>query len=387
MSADLLSYSVAGTLAVPHYLGEHDHPWLRALLDEHERFIERPRRELEARLREPLPCESPPQKLRLAIQVLGKLRPRERKSAVPPRLARVHVFGEAARTSAPPETVWTTVAASLGVSREDLQESLFGDLPGERLVAAPAQPLSAVELALRCNLAIVQGMLFRATVVRIEIEGNTRVLVSHAKWRGLICTLAGRSGSGSATVELSGPFALFRNTRLYGRALGELVPLLAWCPRFRLRADCVFHGRRLTLQLGTGDPIFPSSAPRRYDSLLEERFAREFRRLAPGWDVIREPEPFAAASTLIFPDFALQHRSDPTRRWFLEIVGFWTADYVARKLALYRSARLSNLILCIDEQRNCAEADLPSGARVVRYRRRVDAAAVLSAIETTPCPR
>jgi predicted nuclease of restriction endonuclease-like RecB superfamily len=143
---------------------------------------------------------------------------------------------------------------------------------------------------------------------------------------------------------------------------------------------------RLTLQLGTGDPIFPSSSPRRYDSLLEERFAREFRRLAPGWDVIREPEPIAAASTLIFPDFALQHRSDPTRRWFLEIVGFWTADYVARKLALYRSARLSNLILCIDEQRNCAEADLPSGARVVRYRRRVDAAAVLSAIETTPCP-
>ena len=187
-------------------------------------------------------------------------------------------------------------------------------------------------------------------------------------------------------MELSGPFALFRNTRLYGRALGELVPLLAWCPRFRLRADCVFSGRRFTLQLGTGDPIFPSSSPRRYDSLLEERFAREFRRLAPGWDVIREPEPIAAASTLIFPDFALQHRSDPTRRWLLEIVGFWTADYVARKLALYRSTRLSNLILCIDEQRNCAEADLPSGARVVRYRRRVDAAAVLSAIETTPCP-
>ena len=45
------------------------------------------------------------------------------------------------------------------------------------------------------------------------------------------------------------------------------------------------------------------------------------------------------------------------------------------------------LMLGVDEQRNCAEADLPSGARVVRYRRRVDAAAVLSAIETTPCPR
>jgi predicted nuclease of restriction endonuclease-like RecB superfamily len=55
-----------------------------------------------------------------------------------------------------------------------------------------------------------------------------------------------------------------------------------------------------------------------------------------------------AADTLIFPDSALQHRSDPTRRWLLEIAGFWTLDYVTRKLALYRSARLPSLILCID---------------------------------------
>jgi uncharacterized protein len=186
-------------------------------------------------------------------------------------------------------------------------------------------------------------------------------------------------------MEISGPFALFRNTRLYGRALGELVPLLAWCSRFRLQAECVFQGRRLTLQLGAGDPIFPSSAPRRYDSLLEERFAREFRRLAPTWDVIREPEPIVAAGTLIFPDFAPQHRTDPTRRWLLAIAGFWTPDYVARKLALYRSARVPSLIFCIDEDRNCAEADLPSGARVIRYRRRVDPAEVLRAIEAMPC--
>jgi len=86
---------------------------------------------------------------------------------------------------------------------------------------------------------------------------------------------------------------------------------------------------------------------------VEERFAREFRRLAPVWDVTREPEPIAAGGTLIFPDFALRHRSDLAREWLLEIVGFWTPDYVARKLALYRSAGLPNLILCIDEGRNC----------------------------------
>ena len=55
----LLNYSVVGRTLVPHFLGEHDHPWLRVLLEEHERFVGQPQRELDARLREPLPCESP----------------------------------------------------------------------------------------------------------------------------------------------------------------------------------------------------------------------------------------------------------------------------------------------------------------------------------------
>jgi hypothetical protein len=224
------------------------------------------------------------------------------------------------------------------VSAGELQDSLFADLPGNQLIAAPAQPLSPGELALRANLALAQALLFRATSVRIEAEGNTRVLVRHSKLRGLICRVVERSATADAMLELSGPFALFRHTRLYGRALGELVPLLAWCRRFRLRARCVFQGRPVTLQLGTGDPIFPADEPRRYDSHLEERFARDFRRLAPDWDVVREPEPVSVGGTLIFPDFALHHRRDAARRWLLEIVGFWTPDYVARKLALYRSA-------------------------------------------------
>ena len=373
----LLNYSVVGNTVVPHFLGEHDHPWLRVLLEEHERFVGRPQRELDARLREPLPCESPPRKLRQATHVLTRLRQSQGQAAVPPRRARALVFGEAARTTDLPAAVYGRVAAVLGVSAGELQDSLFADLPGNRLVTAPAPSLSPAELALRTNLALAQALLFRATSVRIEAVGNARALVRHSKWRGLICSVAERSSAADTVLELSGPFALFRHTRLYGHALGEIVPLLAWCRRFRLSAESIFRGRRLILQLATGDPIFPSVEPRRYDSRLEERFARDFRRLSPDWDVLREPEPVTAGGTLIFPDFAIHHRHDPARRWLLEIVGFWTPDYVARKLALYRSARLSNLILCIDEDRNCATEDIPQGARVVRFRRRLDAGAVL----------
>ena len=192
-----------------------------------------------------------------------------------------------------------------------------------------------------------------------------------------------REGERRAALEISGPYALFRRTLVYGRALSEILPLLAWCHRFRLQADCAVRGQQLTLRLASGDPIFPGKAPRLYDSKLEERFARDFGRVAPDWDVVREPEPVQAGATLIFPDFALRHRGDG-RRWLVEIVGFWTRDYVERKLALLRVAGLSNLVLCIDESRNCADTALPSSSRIILFRRRLDATAVLRLIEQEP---
>jgi predicted nuclease of restriction endonuclease-like RecB superfamily len=264
---------------VPHFLLESDLPWLRVLLEERDRFVGRRQRELEERLREPLPCASPAGKRALAIHVLQRLPTAQRRSAVPSRLARAAVFGEAARSSARGNAVLVSVATSLRVTPDELGDSLFADLPGERLVAPLEKALSSGELALRTKLR-------------------------------------------------------------------------------------------------SGDPIFPSPEPRAYDSRLEERFARDFRRTAPDWDLVREPEPVVAGNALVFPDFALQHRLDPSRRWLLEIVGFWTPEYLARKLASYRAAGLSNLILCIDDERNCAEQDLPAGALVLRFRRRVDATAV-----------
>jgi hypothetical protein len=52
-------------------------------------------------------------------------------------------------------------------------------------------------------------------------------------------------------------------------------------------------------------------------------------------------------------------RDSPKRRWLLEIVRFWTPDYVKEKLARLRVARLTNLILCIDVERNCTDEELP----------------------------
>jgi predicted nuclease of restriction endonuclease-like RecB superfamily len=169
---------------------------------------------------------------------------------------------------------------------------------------------------------------------------------------------------------------------LYGRALGELLPFLAWCARFELRATCMLRGQEGELQLRSGDPLFPASMPKPFDSKLEARFARDLLRAAPDWDLVREPEPVRAGGTIVFPDFLLRHRFDSSRQFLVEVIGFWTPDYLQRKLSLLRAAKLDNLILCLDEERCCADGELPTGARVVRFRRHIDPAAVLQAAST-----
>jgi hypothetical protein len=182
-------------------------------------------------------------------------------------------------------------------------------------------------------------------------------------------------------LEISGVLSLFHHTLVYGRALAELVPLLAWCRDFRLDATCVIRGRRVRYRLRGGDPVFPSTPPRVYDSQVEARFARDFARAAPDWDVIREPEPILAGGRLLFPDFALRHRAAPDHCWLVEIVGFFTPEYLRNKLKSYGEAGLTNLILCVDDSLCCLPGELPGHAHVVWFRRHVDADRMLAFIE------
>jgi hypothetical protein len=149
-------------------------------------------------------------------------------------------------------------------------------------------------------------------------------------------------------------------------------------PRYLVEADHAWL--RITLQ--SGDPIFfGADLPGRYDSALEERFAREFREKAPDWDLIREPEPLRAGEHLIFPDFAIFHRRDPTRRALLEIVGFWTPRYLQAKLERLRAAGAPDLILCVDDSLNCTNDAWAELRHVVRFKRRIDVREVLERIE------
>jgi predicted nuclease of restriction endonuclease-like RecB superfamily len=372
-----IPFRIVGGRVLPAFLDARDVPWLRVLVEEVDRFRALPVRELLERLRQPLPCATPPFKLRAAIAVVMRLWKSELDAKVPPEKAREILFCAAAdQTETNRSSALAAASEALALAPSEVERALFADLPGEKLVAAPAQIPSANDIALRTNQLILRGLLFHARRVRIKAEGAVRPLVRQAKLRGLLCTI---SGGSPPILDLSGPFTVFRHTLLYGRALGELVQFLPHCAHFKLRADCVLRDQEAILDVQSGDPIFPAEEPKPFDSKLEERFARDLARAAPDWDLVREPEPVPAGGTLIFPDFLLRHRLCPQRRFLVEILGFWSANYVSRKLALLREAGLRNLILCVDEARICGDDRLPPDARIVRFRRRIDPRQVLAA--------
>lgn len=336
LPANLVCFELRGREALPRFLSDADRPWIRRLVEVCDLGSGRPIRELDARLREPLPGV-PDDKRRLVSHVLLALARSRVGSAIPPREARALVFAAAAEhPGRPAEEVLAACAGELCIAPQALREALLADLPGERLALPPAS-LDPGELALRSNLLIAQSLLARAFRVTIALEGRARAVVRNASLRGLICSVTAGPPGDAARVEVSGPFALFRRTLLHGRALGSLLPVLAWTRRFRVEAECELRGRPATVTLASGDPIFPSAEPRRFDSQVEERFARDFGRAAPGWTVVREPEPIEAGSHLVFPNFAIHPRHDPGDRWLLEIVGFWTAEYLAAKLERQRT--------------------------------------------------
>jgi predicted nuclease of restriction endonuclease-like RecB superfamily len=383
LPADRLQVRIAGGVAVPVWLGVEDYPWLRALIADFARLDGRRYREAVSFIQEPPPTPAPPGKRRMAIWAMQDLCERER-PAFDAGLLRdaVAVAAQGARDAGrfDRSEVLAAGARLLGLPSATAEEDMFADLPGERRLRVPNLLPEPQALAARTNLALAQGLLRLASEVAIEIYGGARAVLRQVRLRRLLCTTR-RAGPDGVRLEVSGPFSLFRHTTMYGRALASILPFLPWCTRFDLEARCMIRGRAVSVRLLPGDPIAGGEAPRPYDSRLEERFARDFARASLDWDLVREPEPVEAGAFLAFPDFAVVHRHDMSRRFLLEIVGFWTPDYLREKLARMRAMPHIPLVLCIDRGLNCSVGELPPHARVVWFQRRIDPGAVLAAIE------
>ena len=185
----------------------------------------------------------------------------------------------------------------------------------------PGRALAAV-----ANLDVIQHALRRAHQVVLRVWDDPRELWRVAAVRGLLISAVPQR-DGSTTFEIMGPLALFHQTAVYGRALGALVPPLAEQARFELAIRCDELGEKV---LRVVPPLLlpRAPAPRRPPMALDARLARD---LESDCTVEREPEPIASGDRLLFPQLAVDG-------WYIEIIGFATAEFLDEMLARYRAA-------------------------------------------------
>lgn len=386
--------SIYSGRVIPRYLGEKDIPWLKLLFSEFERLIGKSIRELQVRLKEPFSFECPRHSKDLAIQYLTKKVVSKSKMPVEPVMVRSLIFEKAAQVNGTRDEIFAIIAKETGIPQALLKECLFADLPKERKITGFDFDGNFEKLLLEVNTFLAKGLLCRTSGIRIHFIGNAASLVRQAKRTGLICTaFPAQSASEQSSLEISGPLSLFKNTLYYGRTLSQLLSVLYWCHGFRAEARLVPRndrndhtcGQGLIIHFQTGDPVLPATPLPLYDSKLEARFSKDFQKIALDWDLIREPESFEAGGTLIFPDFRIQHRRDFNRYWILEIAGFWTPEYLRLKVTRLAEAKITNLIVAINERKNCGSEPiskiLEKGVKIISFSRFLDAKRVLNIVE------
>ncbi len=292
-------------------------------------------------------------------------------SPVPPRALREEAFALAAHAG--PDEAIATLVARLQAGADEVRAWLYADVPAARILRPKELPAPE---ALRdaYNMALAQGLVGCCLRVSVRADENLRAVVRAAKLRGLIVAVA----ADDPVLEASGPLALFRHTTKYARALATFIPSLVSITGWSLEGDLVMGETPRTLFLDAASPLPRTWAlPQRADSALERALMKALRRAKSEWKVLREPVVLRAGSELFFPDFVLERGDD---RVMVEVVGFWTPDYLERKMAQLATVTDAPLVVCVDETLACDPSRLPH-ASVVRFRRRMDPTALLAAAE------
>ncbi|MGA2680941.1 MAG: DUF790 family protein [Candidatus Bathyarchaeia archaeon] len=275
------------------------------------------------------------------------------------------------------------VASELALSAEDVEQDFYSDLDGELVLEKFTVP-SASELIGEYNLGLTQTLLFDATELSFTASGNWQGIFRTVKKFGLIYEVSKDNG---VWVKIDGPASLFKLTRRYGVGIAKLIPVIVANSEWIVKAKvlwrftneiCDFKIERQKHASLLKKPCIPTIT---YDSSIEADFASQFQALSSGWTLKREPEPVTAGKQIMLPDFSLEKAGI---RIYLEIVGFWTKEYLLRKIEKLKQVE-EKMLLLVNEALACEKLsalEKRPQLDLIYYCRKIPLAPILRYLET-----
>ena len=304
----------------------------------------------------------------------------------PPRIRKA-VFEESSKrgfalTELERREIASSVASKFHLPSHDIVLSTMWSDLDDNLILEHFDTIGPDALVGWYNLSLMQTLLFNCTKLDFYISGglNWKRVLRTVKRLGLMYHLQQpqQQQENRIICSLEGPLSLFKLTDRYGTLLAKLLPsiiftsgkkgghgnyggdsggewhLNAWIVRKTMDGRKIFEFKISNNEIPEllADPYpsylhgfstekeeeevaMPSSSSLYYDhnsfdSAVEEKFAKRFEQAETGWRLAREPDPLVLSNGGAFiPDFVFEKYD---RKIYLEIVGFWTKEYLERKL-------------------------------------------------------
>ncbi len=253
----------------------------------------------------------------------------------------------------------------LGLSWEQIEQSLYSDVIAcQRLERFDGYPNSSALLS-RYNVAQLQACLYRAENIIVSATDDFKTILRYAKLAHLLHDIV-RSGPSKYLITFSGPASVLHETRRYGVNFARFLPALLACKGWKMTASVKTSWNRPVKLIISDKDGFTSHlpSPDEFDSALEESFAKKFGSERNGWQLIREGRILHNQQKTFVPDFTFRHKNGT--EVLLEIVGFWTPEYLAHRRKTLQQFRHHRIIIAVPEKSLSEGANI--GENVLVYK-------------------
>ena len=259
--------------------------------------------------------------------------------------------------------VLTEAADALGVTVDELETGLYSDLKSEQVLAR-WKPCRPDWLVRRYNVALAQGVLFRATELTLEVGPANpklhRQLFRKIKFFQLMHRVS-PTEDGGWRIVLDGPVSLFKASGKYGIRMASFLPTLLHFSDWQLKADLQWGPKRRLCKFRLDSEKGLRSHTKLTGQWQPEElewFPEQFDKLDSPWSISTDGELVnLGGEGVLVPDFVFTH-AETGRRVFMEVFGFWRKGAVESRLALLRRHGPEDLVLALSTSLATGRDDL-----------------------------
>lgn len=252
------------------------------------------------------------------------------------------------------EKIFHEISSEFHIPVENIEDCMYADLKSERKIKAFID-IEVEDLIAEYNLALAKSLLIYAKNLTFTIElGNNpnpvllRRLFQSLRFFNLLFE-ATEITETAWQFMVDGPSAVLPQPQKYAISLASFLPSLYLFEHWHATTVVDIDGKKANWQLGPED-FQPPKFQFAYRLPEEaEMLSSRITEIDPQWQISKDTPILSFGPQAVWiPDFTMHHESLNITA-HVEILGFWRADYLNRRLEYLKNAP-KNLILVLSEK-------------------------------------